>query len=109
MSLQVLIDNEMLADNGFDIIKSNNKSVEKYKKFSKTRKLLKGLKLFKSGNLKSKKSSKCQKLAKSKKKLSKNGNLLNFNAKKNVLSFLTLETRAVFNCLRLAFTKAPIL
>ena len=35
--------------------------------------------------------------------------ILNFNAKENELSFLTPKARAAFNCLRLVFTKAPIL
>ena len=38
----------------------------------------------------------------------KNGNLPNFNTKKNRLSFLTPNTRMVFNYLQLAFTKALI-
>ena len=47
-------------------------------------------------------------MAKSK-KLSKNGNSPNFDAKKAGPSFLTPEARAAFNRLRLAFTEAPIL
>ena len=43
------------------------------------------------------------------KKLSKSGNLSNFNAKENELSFLTPNTRTAFNHLQLAFIKAPIL
>ena len=55
--------------------------------------------------------SKSQKLATSQKskKLSKNGNLPNFNDTEAGPSFLTLEARTTFNCLQLAFTKAPIL
>ena len=67
----------------------------------KSEKLSKGLKLSKSGNLKDKK------LAKSKKP-SKSGNSPNFNAKKVGSSFLTPETRAAFNHLRLIFIKAQI-
>ena len=68
----------------------------------KSGKLSKGLKLSKSGN------SKCKNSAKSK-KLSKSGNSTNFNAKKAGPSFLIPKARAAFNCLRLAFTEAPIL
>ena len=41
--------------------------------------------------------------------MSKNGNLSNFNTKKNGPSFLTSDTRMAFNHLQLAFTKASIL
>ena len=58
-------------------------------------------KLSKSGN------SKGKKLAKSKKP-SKSGNSPIFDAKKAGPTFLNLEARATFNCLQLAFTKAPI-
>ena len=72
----------------------------------KSRKLNKSSKL---GNSKSEKTSKSRKLAKSKKNLSKSGNLPNFDAKNNGLSFLIPKARAAFNRLRLAFTKALIL
>ena len=65
-------------------------------------KLSKGLKLSKLGN------SKGKNLAKSKEP-AKSGNSPNFDAKAAGLSFSTSEARAVFNRLRLAFTKAPIL
>ena len=52
---------------------------------------------------------KSQKLAKSGKKLSKSGNLSNFNIKENRLSFLTTNARMAFNCLGLALIKALIL
>ena len=58
-------------------------------------------KLAKSRNLKGKK------LAKSK-KLSKSGNSPNFGATELGPSFLIPEAKSAFNCLRLAFTKAPI-
>ena len=57
-----------------------------------------------------KKLSKSEKFqGKKSKKLSKIGNLSNFNAKDSGLSFLTPEARSAFNRLRLAFTEAPIL
>ena len=68
----------------------------------KSEKSSKGLKSSKLRN------SKGKNLAKSKKS-SKSGNSPDFNAKKASPSFLTPEARAVFNRLRLAFTKAPIL
>ena len=59
---------------------------------------------------------KSQKLSKSEKskgkkskKLSKSGNSYNFDAKNSGPSFLIPKTRSAFNCLRLAFTKTPIL
>ena len=72
----------MLAANKIDGIESSDELIEKCGKSLKTRKL-----------------SKSQKLAKSKKKLSKSGNLPNFVAKKNKSSFLILDTRTTFNCL----------
>ena len=72
-------------------------------------------KLFKSGRSsksrisKSKKIFKFQNLAKSGKKLSKNGNSTNFDTTEAKPKFLTLNARIAFNCLRLAFTEAPIL
>ena len=56
----------------------------------------------KTGRSESKKSAKS-------KKLSKSGNLPNFDAKEAGPSFLTPGAREAFNRLRLAFTKAPIL
>ena len=78
-----------VGDGGKKLVKKSGKSS-------------KGLKLSKLGNLKDKN------LAKSK-KLSKNKNSSNFDDKKAGSSFLTLKARAIFNCLRLAFTKASIL
>ena len=63
----------------------------------------------KSGKSKGQKTSKCQKSVKSGKNLSKSGNLLNFGATETRPSFLTRGARKIFNCLRLAFTEAPIL
>ena len=70
----------------------------------------------KSGKLKDKKLAKPQKLSRSgkskskkSKKLSKSGNSPNFYAKNSGPSFLIPEARLAFNCLWLAFTKAPIL
>ena len=64
-------------------------------------------------NLKGKKLAKSQKSSKCKgeksKKTTKSGNSPNFGATESRSSFLTPKTRAAFNCLRLAFTKAPIL
>ena len=64
------------------------------------------------GNVKSSNRSKTgrlesQKLSKSK-KLSKSRNLPKFVTKKVELNFLTFDARTAFNCLRLAFIKAPI-
>ena len=80
----------MLAANKISSTKSSDELIEK------------------SGNLKGKKLSKSQKSVKPGKKLSKSGNLPNFNAKKNISSFLTLEGRVALNYLWLIFTKAPI-
>ena len=66
--------------------------IEKYRILSKTEKLFKS-----------------QKSAKLGKKLSKSRNLPYFNAKKNGPSFLIPNAKTVFNHLRLALTKAPIL
>ena len=63
----------------------------------------------KSGKSKSKKTFKSWNLAKSGKKLSKSGNSTNFNITKDGPKFLILNARTAFNCLRLAFTEAPIL
>ena len=97
VALQVLAADKMLAANEIGGIKGGDKSIEKCEKLSKTRKTSKVQKL-----------SKSQKSAKSK-KLSKSGNSPNFNAKDNEPSFLTPKARVAFNCLQLAFTKAPIL
>ena len=68
----------------------------------KSGKLSKSLKLFKLRNSKGKNLAEL-------KKPSKSGNLYNFDAKKFGPSFLTPKARAVFNRLRLAFTKTLIL
>ena len=69
--------------------------------------------LKKSRKLKSEKSAKSQKSSKYKgkksKKLSKRENSPNFDAIEAGPSFLIPNARATFNCLWLAFTKAPIL
>ena len=83
--------------NGFDVSRNG---VEHAKKSGK---------LSKSGKSKSEKTSKSQNLAKSGKKLSKSGNLTNFDATEIGPKFLTPDARTVFNRLRLAFTEAPIL
>ena len=88
----MLIADEILAGDEVGGIEGDNKLIEKYGKLSKTRKL-----------------SKSQKLAKSKKESSKNGNLPNFDAKKNKPIFFTPNARTTFKHLRLACTKAPIL
>ena len=89
---QMLVANEVFATNEVGGIEGDDKSIEKYGKSSKTRKLFKS-----------------QKSAKSRKKLSKSENLPHFNAKKNGPSFLTPDAKTAFNHLRLTFTKAPIL
>ena len=66
-------------------------------------------KLSKSGKSKSKKKSKSRNLAKLEKKLSKSDNLTNFDTTEARPKFLTPNARKTFNCLRLAFTGAPIL
>ena len=95
----MLIGDKMLITNKADDIDNDNKLIKKYEKLSKTRKLLKSLKLSKLKNLKGKKLSKSQKLAKSEKKLSKIGNLLSFDIKKNRPSFLTPNAKMSFNYL----------
>ena len=82
---------------------SKSKNLSKLKQL-KSEKLSKSQKLLKTGKL-----SKSQKSAKLGKKLSKSRNLLNFDAKKNGPSFLTLDAKTVLNHLWLAFIKAPIL
>ena len=98
VSLQVLVANEMLAGKDIGGVEGGDKLIKKCGKLLKTRKSFKSQKL-----------SKSQKSSKSKKESSKSGNLSNFNAKKNRLSFLTPNARTAFNYLRLAFTKALIL
>ena len=65
-------------------------------------------KLFKSRKVKIEKTSKSQNLAKSGKKLSKSENSTIFDITEDGPRFLTLDAKIVFNCLRLAFIKAPI-
>ena len=77
----MIIDNLLIA-NKVSGIESNDKSIKKYEKLSKTRKLFES-----------------QKLAKLRKKLSQNRNLLKFDIKENNLSFFTLEAKITFNCL----------
>ena len=96
--LQVLVANKVLVTNKIGGVKGGDELIKKCRKLSKIRKLSKAQKFFKS-----------QKSAKLRKKLSKSGNLFNFDAKKNGQSFLTPNTRTTFNCLRLTFTKALIL
>ena len=62
----------------------------------------------KSRKSKSEKMSKSQNSAKSGKKLSKSGNLTNFDAMEDGPKFLTSDARIAFNRLQLAFTEAPI-
>ena len=81
---------------GFDV---GENGVEYAKKLGKLSKL---------GKSKSEKTSKSWNLAKSEKELSKSGNSTNFDATEDGPKFLTLNTRIAFNCLRLAFTEAPI-
>ena len=92
MSSQMLIANKVSAADEDGSVEGGDRSIEKCGKLWKTRKL-----------------SKSWKLAKLRKKLSKSGNLPNFNAKENGPSFLTPDVRIAFNCLWLAFTKALIL
>ena len=98
---QVLATNEVLgamvlAANEVGDIEDDDRSNNKSKRIKP-----KPEKSAKSGN------SKGKKLAKSKKPL-KSGNSPNFGATKPGPSFLTPEARSAFNCLRLAFTEAPI-
>ena len=109
MSSQVLVTNEVLAANEVDGIEDDDKLIEKYRKLSKIGKLSKFQKLSKSRKSKSKKMSKSRNLAKSGKKSSKRGNSTNFDATEDRPKFLTPNARTAFNCLRLAFTEAPIL
>ena len=69
----------------------------------------KSKKLFKSKKSKSEKTFKFQNSVKSGKKLSKSGNLINFNTTEDGPQFLTLNTKTAFNHLWLAFIRAPIL
>ena len=88
---------------GFGISGNGIKHAKKLEKLSKLRKLSKSRKS------KSKKMSKSWNLAKSRKKLSKSGNLTNFNAIEAGPKFLTPDAKTIFNRLWLAFTEAPIL
>ena len=92
MSSQVFVTNKVLIIDEVGGIEGDDESIKKCGKSSKTRKLFK-----------------FQKSTKLKKKLSKSGNLPNFNAKKNEPSFLISNAKMAFNYLWLAFTKAPIL
>ena len=87
----MFIANEIFVIDEISSIKSGNESIEKYRKLLKTRKLSK------SKNLKDKKLFNSQKLSKLKKKLLKNRNLSNFDAKKNGPSFLTSKAKVPFN------------
>ena len=71
-------------NNGGNKIKFGNDNIKYAKKLEKS----KSLKMFKSWNL-----------AKSKKKLSKNKNLLNFDIMEAKPKFLTLNAKIAFNCL----------
>ena len=90
--------NEIFTINEVCGIEDSDELIKKYGKLLKTRKSSKSQKLFKS-----------RKLAKSRKKLSKSGNLSNFDTKENRSSFLTSDAKTAFNYLWLAFTKALIL
>ena len=92
MSSQIFVANEVLATNEIDGIEGGDELIKKCGKLSKIGKL-----------------SKSQKLAKLRKKLSKSGNLPNFDAKENKPSFLTSDAKMAFNHLRLTFTKTSIL
>ena len=89
--------------NRFDV---GGNCVEHAKKSEKTSK---SRKLSKSKKPKSEKMSKSRNLAKSGKKMSKSGNSTNFGVTEVGPKFLTFDARTAFNCLRLAFTEAPIL
>ena len=91
--LQVLVTNKMLAVNEVGYVEDFEELIEKSGKLSKTRKF------FKSGNSKGEKLSKFRKLTRLGKKLAKNGNSSNFNAKKDGPTFLTLKAKVVFNSL----------
>ena len=93
---QVLVANEVLAADKVCGVKDGDELIKKCRKLPKTRKLSK------LGNSKGKKSAKS-------KKPSKSVNLTNFDAMEAGPSLLTPKTRATFNRLWLAFTKAPIL
>ena len=81
---------------GVEIAKKSRKS--KGQKMFKSQKLAKSQKLSKSGKSKGEKLNKLQ----------KSGNSPNFDAKNSEANFLTPKVGSAFNCLRLAFTKAPI-
>ena len=103
VSLQVLVADEVLAANEVNGVESGDESIEKYGKSSKTRKS------FKSQKSKSEKTSKSRNSGKSGKKLSKSGNLTNFDTTEDGSKFLIPDARTAFNRLWLAFTEAPIL
>ena len=89
--------------NGVGVGENGVEYAKKSEKTSKSRKLSK------SGKSKGEKTSKSQNSAKSGKRLSKSGNSTNSDATEERPKFLTPDARIVFNRLRLAFTKAPIL
>ena len=99
-------------DNSKPVFKKNNSNSE-VNRFGVGRNSVeytkKSGKLSKSRKSKSEKMFKSQNLAKSRKKLSNNRNSTNFNATEAGLKFLTSDAKIAFNCLQLAFTKAPIL
>ena len=82
----------MLIANEVGGIEGGDKLITKCEKLSKLGKLFKS-----------------QKSARLENKYLKSRNSPNFGAKKNKPSFLTFNAKTVFNHLRLAFTKAPIL
>ena len=90
ISSQMLAADEVLIADKVGGVEDGGKSIEKYGKSSKSRKL------------KDKKSAKS-------KNPSKRENSPNFDATKAGPSFLTLEARVTFSRLRLTFTEAPIL
>ena len=92
MLSQMLFSNKVFATNKIGSIEDSDKSIEKYEKLLKTRKL-----------------SNFQILAKSRKKLLKSGNLSNFDVKENGPSFLTPNTKTAFSYLQLIFIKVLIL
>ena len=108
MLLQMFIANKVFAADEIDGVEGSNESIEKCGKLSKTGKLSKSRKSSKSGKSKSEKMSKSRNLAKSGKKLSKSWNSTNFDATEDGPKFLTPNAKTAFNCLRLAFTEAPI-
>ena len=98
----MLVADQVFAADEVGGIEGGDESIEKCGKLSKTGKSSKFQKLSTSQKLK------FQKSAKSRQKLSKSGNLPNFDVKENGPSFLTPDARTTFNHLWLAFTKALI-